>query len=307
MRLLCLYLPRLATELALRGWPQLGGTPAVLLTGAGESAVVSAVSSEAAAAAVVPGMTAGDARRLCPRAAFLPDNAGACLDELDRLAAILAVKATPLVEAGGRDHLFLQLDGVAEQYGGESAAAARIAEQARAWGQTDVRAGVGSSREAALRASRLAHRAPGIDGAPARAAEPSVTPLGPLQVAAGVAFQRPVSPEGLAAALAPMLGRATVLLAGRSFRQVTIALQTGGAWLTASDHPSAPAHDADIALNVIEAAFGRGIGTVTAARLTFGRLGPGIQAPPAARTASGRRAAAPLTRRPRQLLLRAAS
>jgi hypothetical protein len=55
MRVLCLLFPRLSIQLALQQRPGLAGRPVALIAGAGDSALVSAASTEAAARGWSPG------------------------------------------------------------------------------------------------------------------------------------------------------------------------------------------------------------------------------------------------------------
>ena len=160
MRVLALWLPRLPIHLALRNRPSLNGRPLVLLQGHGDEAVATTMSCEAARMGVLPGMSGGNARGRCPGAVFLADNAGACMDELERIAAIIRNRATTRVAMGGRDHLFVAV----EDRGGrdETAFARRVAGLVEAWAGHEVRVGVADTREAAVEAAHAARRAPAI-------------------------------------------------------------------------------------------------------------------------------------------------
>jgi nucleotidyltransferase/DNA polymerase involved in DNA repair len=108
--LLCLYFPKLATELTLRRRPQLAGRPLVVIDGIGDDAQVLARSGHAGDSGVIPGMSAGQARRLCPSAAFVPENPGERQREMESVAALLAEDGFQHVEVGGPDHLVVALN-----------------------------------------------------------------------------------------------------------------------------------------------------------------------------------------------------
>lgn len=304
MRILCLYLPRLAADLAVRHKPNLEGRPLVIVTGAGDEGLVAAVSSHAAAAGVVSGMPAGEARQRCAHALFLSDNATACLDELDRVAAIISTRTTPLVEAGGRDHLLVDLAGTAHLFADESAAASRIAGQVRTWADTDLRAGVASSRQAALRAARLAHHLPVLEESLCAAGGPAIARFDPTAtVSAATRFASPLDGSSLEAALAALAARADLLLADRSFREACLELATPAGTVASRVRPPQPLHGIAATLWQLMA---DARGGATAARLTLRRLGPNVDVHAAEPPATAR--AAPTRRAPRarQLLLRAA-
>src|SRR5690606_20182797 len=107
MRVMCVLLHPLPIALAPHQRPHPAGRPIILVSNAGEDGLVTAAASSAARDGVVIGMTAAEARRLVPTAPFLPDNAAACLDTLEHAASLVRGRFTPLVELGGRDHLFL--------------------------------------------------------------------------------------------------------------------------------------------------------------------------------------------------------
>lgn len=160
MRVLCLYFPRLALQIACESRPELADRPAATLQGAGDTALATSVSGQASVAEVAPGMTAAEARRRCPGAVFLPDMTEECFARLDRLASIIRVRATPLVAIGGPDHVFVDLRGTERLFGNEQTAAARLASIAQTWLRAAPRAGVAESREGALAAARAARFRP---------------------------------------------------------------------------------------------------------------------------------------------------
>jgi nucleotidyltransferase/DNA polymerase involved in DNA repair len=286
MRLLCLFLPRLPLQVVLRERPLLRGKPVILLSGHGDEAPVSASSPEASAEGVLPGMSAGQARQRCPRAIFLPDTAGECLDVLERLASILRVRATPLVALGGRDHLFMDLEGIA---GDESSAAANLAALVRAWSGFEVRAGIAPTRAEALEAARPARGLPVVFPPGEQATEPPIEPFGPRELAATVHLPATRSELAFRAAIVRVLGALQPLLEGRRecFREVRLDVESPDGAVSVSARSPQPVH---AALDALDLLSGR-LASLTPAgpamlRVTLARLGPDVRVRPCAATAS---------------------
>lgn len=232
MRILCLFFPRLATDLVSGTRP---GKEVVLIDGHGDEAMVTASS----AARVAKGMSSGQARVRAPHAAFLPDNAGDCLDELQRLTAIIRKNATPNVAIGGRDHLFVDLEGV---NGTESAIAARLLTIVGEWCGTEVRGGLASSRAVALEAARVARTSPVIDTSATDDAEPPVvwqTPHEAISVAVA-------GGPGASSRLDGAFARLATILAGREegFRELRLSTGDGARARVTSRNPRHTAAEA---------------------------------------------------------------
>jgi hypothetical protein len=285
MRLLCLYFPRLAVRLALRKRPQLEGRPLLLIDGPGDEALITAASGEALAANVIPGLTAGQARARIPNAVFAPDNAGDCLDELERVAAILRVRATPLVALASRDHLFLDMEGVLDRFADEGAAARRMAGLVRAWSGLDVRAGVASTRAEAFEAARAARRFPIVCPEMCPALEAPVQPMQGEIIAAEAAFDRPASDTAARARLVRLLAKLSAVLdaRGESFREARIEVRRRDGDFAVPLRPSRPFHAAGDLLDLLT---GRvpdgGFEGATGLRVVLGRLGPDVFTRPCA-------------------------
>lgn len=171
MRALCVYFPRLPVQLALLRRPQLAGRDLVLVDGAGDDALVTAFSAGPAREGVVAGMTAADARRHCPVAAFVPDAITASLDILESAAARIRGRVTPFVEIGGRDHLFAGLSVPVED---ERALAGSVRTLLAGWTGLELRVGIGSDRASALAAARCARAGVAVDERPATARPDSI-------------------------------------------------------------------------------------------------------------------------------------
>jgi hypothetical protein len=99
-------------------------------------------------------MLAGDARQLCPGAVFLPDNAAACFDELERLASIIRKYATVSVAIVSNTSLLVDISAVSD--GAQVAESIRTL--ARSWSGLAVQAAVGNTPEEATDAARSSRR-----------------------------------------------------------------------------------------------------------------------------------------------------
>lgn len=152
--MLALHFPRLGVQLARGAEPQLRGLPVALVSAEGDHGLVAVASAEAGAAGVVAGMSIEAARGRAPRLVVRRDEAGADLDLLDSVAAIIAARATPLVAIVSRETIAVDLRGLGSRFAGESHAAEAIARLVRDWSGCDVRAGVAGTVEAAIQAAR---------------------------------------------------------------------------------------------------------------------------------------------------------
>ena len=285
MRLLCLVFPRLGIRVARRGHPELADRPVVTLFGEGDNALVSDVSAEASAVGVTVGMLASVARGRCPAAAFLPDNASECLDALEQAASILRLRATPLVAIAARDHLFLDLAGLDSSFADEGQAAARLAGLARTWTGFDVRAGVASTRQAALAAARTARRSPAVDSADENPAELPLSPARDDAVRASFAWESSPGPVAARTRLVRMLGALQVILDVRSesFRELSLQMKhSSGAAATVRLRTAAPLHRTADVLHLLRESLPDEVLTgVTSIELTLERLGPDVRIEPA--------------------------
>jgi len=311
MRILALYFPRLPVQVLLRQHPELHGRTAVLLQGHGDEGVVAACTPGASALGVLPGMLAGQARLRCPGARFLPDNARACLDELERLATIIRTRATIPVAIGGRDYLEADVTALAADLG-EAQAAARLLELARAWTGYDVRAAVAGTRLEALEAARAARRGPAsLPASAAALVEPGIPPGTPAPMRASARLAAGATPLSARETLFRLLGRLDVILAARaeSFRELRVTCTgTDGSARCLTLRPAHPLHAATAALEALGARLPvDAFGGCTSLAVELGRLGPDTRvcpsavtggrgmrgARPPAATAAGRRPALP--------------
>ena len=151
--MICLYFPRLGVDLARRKRPHLAGRPIVLIDGHGEDARVTARSAEAALLGVLPAMTAGEARRAAPSAAFLPDNAADREAELERVATMAGALGAPMFGlADQRDRLFIPCASAAAESEGI------LAERLAGAVLSTARIGVGRSAPDAFESARVSRR-----------------------------------------------------------------------------------------------------------------------------------------------------
>ncbi|MEO9254559.1 MAG: hypothetical protein ABI305_03395 [Tepidiformaceae bacterium] len=287
MRLLCLLFPRLGVQLIRRRQPELCGRAVVTLAGEGDEALVSTASAEASAAGVVIGMLASAGRERILGASFLDDNANECLDLLEQASSILRLRATPTVAIAGREHLFVDLRGLESLFPDEMTAATRLAELVRSWTGCDVRAGVASTREAALDAAHQARRFPVVNGSGLTDDGIVVSPSVVTEVHASYTWSAPAEPVAVRARLVRMLGSLQTVLEGRheSFREVSLELRhASGAAGTVTLHPAMPLHRAGEVLQLLGGKVPDDVLTgIVGLELTLGRLGPDIRIEPVRR------------------------
>ncbi len=247
MRTLCLFLPRFGIQLLYRERPRLQGKEVVLLQGCGDAATVAGASVPGVAC----GSSAGQARRAASDARFLPDNASDCLDELDRLAAIVRRSATPLVEVGGRDHLFVDMDGLKDRFGSEGGAAARLAGLLQECTRFRIRAAVADTRAAAVEAARAARLQVHVleTGLP----DPEeVVPSRDESLT--VSLNLPQGEPNAKRAVARQLSRVADVMGARDrgFRRIRVQLQTRRAPRTLTLRPAIPMYSRDDVLRALE-------------------------------------------------------
>lgn len=281
MRVLVLAMPRLSVQLARREAPGLRGRPLATVQPRGCGLVVASASAEASAAGVAPGMALEAARARCPALAAVPAKPAAELDELERLAGVLRVKATPHVAAATREAVAIDLAGLEGRFANELAAAEALAGLARAWTGLDVRAAVADTWEEAEAAARAARRAVVC---PARGARGAL----PRREGLAVRVAGPVTGERLAAAL-ERLG--LVLAAhGASCRglevEVTAAAGEARCWRLRAAGPLHRGHELAALVRPLVPALE---GAAAAAARVLG-AGPSVEVP-GGRTAAARQPA----------------
>jgi DNA polymerase-4 len=122
--------------------PELRGQPVVVGGGLGDRGVVSTCSYEARKFGVHSAMPAGQARRLCPQAVFLPPDFSYYGPASSQFHAILR-DFTPVVEPAGADEAYLDVAGSEALFGDPAQIAALI--RARVQGEIGITASVGVS------------------------------------------------------------------------------------------------------------------------------------------------------------------
>lgn len=159
MTILCLYFPKLATELACRRHPQLRGRGIVFLDGSGDDALVAGRSSEAASRGVILGMTSGEARRRAPDIAFLPANSTKIREQLARMATELSTQLGLMVTIG-QDSLMVPVAAGAPLERGNEHYIARLSQAVASEFGFAVVAGTGATADEAVAMARSAARRP---------------------------------------------------------------------------------------------------------------------------------------------------
>lgn len=280
MRLLCLYFPRLEIEIALRHSPHLSGRSIALLSRPGEDGLVTAVSARAAGHGLMAGMVAAEARRRDPGCVFLPDNAGAAFDELERIASIIRRRSTPLVEVGGTSHLFVDLESMGDAYASEAMAARRLQQLAGAWAGMSVRVGAGSTRGAARAAAMRGIFSEAASDGGDNETEPPVAPFVERTLSVSIVLKGGMAAPGSRETAARALARLQAVLDARAeaFREVRICVDCGDGPRETVERYLNPVGATDRALSAIEAhACDSHDGAPHAVRVTLGRLCPGTR------------------------------
>ncbi|MEX0782501.1 MAG: hypothetical protein WD557_07615 [Dehalococcoidia bacterium] len=285
MRVLCLFFPRLSIQLALQQRPDLAGRALAMIAGSGDEALVSAASTEASARGAIAGLTPGRARSRCPGAAFLPDNAGACLDELERIASIIRTRATGIVAIVSREELLVDLDSLPAHVGSDDfEAATRLSALVRMWTGLNVRAGVANSRAEARAAARGARLAPAVRPPVLAWGEPPLqaSSTGPLAVE--VLIPLGTSPLAARARLLRATHQLQALLDGaaQSYREVRVAIRGEDGAESHFRRLIEPTSDVQRALLAAALVLGdQSLASASSVRLELGRLGPDIRVAPA--------------------------
>lgn len=287
MRIVCLWFPRLSLQLTLRNRPTLAGRPIVIVQGHGDAALVVDRCVVSANDGVLPGMPGVHARLRCPDAAFVPDNATDCLEELERLAGIIARRGDGRVEVAGRDHLFVAIDARDDDAAGTLARA--LVATARNWTGLEVRAGCAPGRADALDAARAARR--GIVLVPGEAEPETIPPFRPEEIAGGTASPggEPMTALAARAALVRLLSRLNRILEARraSYREASLVIQSENPF-EAKVRTGQPSHAAGDVLALLAGAglTARDLDGATSIRVELKKLGPDVRVRPLGRRVS---------------------
>lgn len=276
MPIACLLFPRLGLQVALQQRAVPLGRPLALLSGHGDNALVAVASREASAEGVIAGMPAAQARAACREVAFLPDNAGACLDALDRIAAILRKRTTGDVAVGGRDHLLVALRAA------ESVNARRLLDLAVAWSGFEGRFGLGATIEEAVAAARRPRPAGSDDIAGAGAAVESLPRHEPL--AAEVRSAAPMGQLSVRAALRRLVAGLGAVLEtrGESFRLARLVVETAEGVHETRIRPGAAFHQPREVEDLLLRGLEEGDMAASSVRLELEDVGPDVRVVPCA-------------------------
>lgn len=134
--------------------PELMGKPVIVGGDPGRRGVVAAASYEARRFGVHSAMPLSQARRLCPKAIFVPANFAAYGDYSEQVFAVYHAR-TPLVEPLSLDEAFLDLAGTERTLGNARRVAEEIKAEVRAKTKLTVSIGIGTSKVVAKIASDL--------------------------------------------------------------------------------------------------------------------------------------------------------
>jgi hypothetical protein len=277
MRYAALFFPRLAIQLARRTNPELGARPLGLISGEGDAGLLSAVSVEATADGVEPGMTPLQARQRCSGIMIEPDNARTGIETLESLVTILKARTTTNVAIVSRNEIVVSLEGMEAQFADEGAAALGLAGIARSWTMLDVRTAVASTIEEASCAARRARRFPAI--CPLREDASANLPVYE-PIAASFGWEAPASAAVAESRLARMVsGLSPAFEAyGQSYREVRIELEHGPYRRTLVLRPDAPLLSAVEALRLIRGKVDpAGLEGVTSLRVVCAAPGPSVE------------------------------
>jgi len=158
-RILSLWFPRLAADLAVREAPRLAGLPLAVVADRRGALVLASLTAEAVAAGLRPGMALGDARAIRPDLATRPEDPAA------RAAFLVALRRwagrfTPWVAAED-DGLVLDVTGCAHLFGGEAGLVAEVEAGAARLGLA-LRLGLADTPGAAWAVARYAGAETGL-------------------------------------------------------------------------------------------------------------------------------------------------
>jgi len=143
---------RIAMERANR--PELRGRPVAVAPPQSDSALILSASPEAGREGVFKGMALGKAMRLCPDLTILPPNPP-LLEKGCRLLAGVAARYTPIWEATGPGHVYMDITGTERLWGRAKDAACRIERDIGDGLAMPAAAGVASNKMVSNIASRL--------------------------------------------------------------------------------------------------------------------------------------------------------
>lgn len=280
MRYAVLSFPRLPIQLARRANPVLSNRPTALVRGEGDGALLSAVSVEATADGVEPGMTSLQARQRCPGIELAPDQPERELAALDGVVEMIRIRATPNVAILSRSEIAVELEGTDRQFSDETSASAALLGLVRSWSGLDVRCAVASSITEAACAARTARRFAVICQERDVDADhlPRYEPL-----AASFSWQVPAAGEAVDSRLGRLLGSLEVAADAhaQSYREIVLELEHGPYRRAFVMRPEQPLHTSTEALTLLRRRIPVAeLSGATSVRVTLSRPGPDLRVEP---------------------------
>lgn len=275
-----LTFPRLPIQLARKAEPALAGRALALYQGEGDRALLSAVSVEATADGVEPGMTSLQARQRCPAIELAPEQPARALAALEAVVEIIRTRATTNVAIVSRNEIAVALQGFDDRFAGEGAAATSLLGLVRSWSGLDVRCAVASSIAEASCAARTARRFPVLCAATDAVGErlPSFEPL-----SATFSWAAPVSGEIADSRIGRLVGSLDLAAESyrQSYREVRLDVEYGPYRRCFALRPDVPVHTAAEALALIRGRVPVSeLNGATSVRITLSRPGPDVRVEP---------------------------
>lgn len=149
--------PAFCTTVSGLDRPRLRGRPVAIAPLAADRAVLLAVSTEARAAGITPGMAASLAQRACPDLVILPPDPERYARAHQALYRILS-RVAPVIEPRGWGHAYLDLTGTDRLFGSPAAVADRIGRETRTELRLPLVVGVAPNKLVSVAAAATAKR-----------------------------------------------------------------------------------------------------------------------------------------------------
>ena len=144
-RIVCFQIPTFQVALARLADPLLRHRPVAIAPSPTPRSLIAEASSEAQRDGILPGMTVGQARRVCPALALLPPHPDRAR-EADHVLFQIVSRFAPVWEPVQPGHLFLDLTGTTRLFGLACDTAARIEREVVQRSRLAGVTGVGSSK-----------------------------------------------------------------------------------------------------------------------------------------------------------------
>jgi DNA polymerase-4 len=153
-RIIHIHIPAFHIAIERADRPELRGRPVAVAPPQSDRALILSASPEAGQEGVFKGMALGKAMRLCPDLTVLPPNPP-LLEKGCRLLAGMAARYTPIWEASGPGHMYMDVTGTERLWGRAKDAACRIERDIGDGLAVPAAAGVASNKMVSNIASRL--------------------------------------------------------------------------------------------------------------------------------------------------------